>query len=301
MGSQAVVIIPYDIAMQFLENKMPKIPHKSEDWGNELVLILDGEATYYYNDKPFKVSKGDIFVLNGDYTKYIDNVRHLRMCSIYYHEKSLRRKTGTFRRLEGYQQLFIHNPAHGLYGCGYILHADEDTLSDLAVIIQRMSIERKLREPGFEQILNSYFLILITQISRAFAASENFVKNTVESFYSTIAYMEANYTLQLRLNDLARMSHLSERQFNRRFKELYNTTPGQHMIQLKLGRACILLEETDMTVSEIALECGFSDINYFSKVFKSVYNQAPTSYRKTRHQAAEVAGKHRHSPENTKW
>jgi two-component system response regulator YesN len=51
---------------------------------------------------------------------------------------------------------------------------------------------------------------------------------------------------------------------------------------MRLERAKKLLENNTLTVSEIALGCGFSDQSYFSKVFSSKYGISPTDYRKER-------------------
>ena len=89
---------------------MRRIYHDFQDWGNEMVLVLEGTGRYYLNDFSFEIGRGDIFVLRGDYSKEIRDADRLRFCSIYFREEDMQRMAGTFRRLEGYQTLFIQTP-----------------------------------------------------------------------------------------------------------------------------------------------------------------------------------------------
>ena len=64
MGGQALVV-PYDVSMQYVQGKMRRIYHDFHDWGNEMVLVLEGTGRYYLNDFSFEIGRGDIFVLRG--------------------------------------------------------------------------------------------------------------------------------------------------------------------------------------------------------------------------------------------
>ncbi len=296
---QLATVIPYDVSMQYVDGRMRRIYHDFRDWGDEVVIVMEGTGTYYLDDISFEISTGDIFVLRGDYSKEIRNADHLRFCSIYFREENLQRLAGTFRRLEGYQALFIRNPAVKAYGTAERLHADEDLMEDLQWLIDRMIQEQKLMEPGFEQILNSSFFILISLVSRAFSENENFSQSRAADFAWVVAYMQTHYMEPLRIPQLAQMAHLSERQFNRRFKIIYQTSPIQFLSRLRMNRACALLEESVLNISEIAMECGFSDINYFSACFKSMFGISASQYRSERENERKTSNLKRHRPKKT--
>lgn len=299
MSTQPVVI-PYDVSMQYINGHMQKIYHDFTDWGNEIIIVYDGSGLYRYNNISFPVNKGDIFVLRGDYVKEILNAERLLICSIYYKEENMQRLASTFRRLKGYQILFVQNPLAGAYSPQDRLQADNDLLEELAPLTDRMIREQKLMEPGFEQVLNSTFFILITLISRAFSAKEEFDHADTTGFAQAVAYMQGHYNDSPKVPELARIAHVSERQFNRRFKTLYGISPSQYLTQLKLGRACALLEESVLSISDIAMDCGFCDINYFSKCFKSIYGIPPTTYRSNHQNAIKTSELKRHCPKKAK-
>lgn len=78
---------------------------------------------------------------------------------------------------------------------------------------------------------------------------------------------------------VAKEAGLSEYHFFRLFKTLYATTPHQYGLQRRLETARTLLKSGHQSISDIALEVGFSDIHSFSKAFKKYFGTAPSSVR----------------------
>jgi AraC-like DNA-binding protein len=94
-------------------------------------------------------------------------------------------------------------------------------------------------------------------------------------------YMLDNLHRHLTLDDLATVGNLSKYHFNRKYRELTGYAPLQHFIHLKIEQACLLLDSSDMSISNIAFELGYDDPLYFSRVFRKVTGVAPSHYRKT--------------------
>lgn len=80
------------------------------------------------------------------------------------------------------------------------------------------------------------------------------------------------------VNELAKTINVSTKYFTRLFIEAFNTTPKQYMIKLQLKKAAELLKE-NKSVTEAALESGFCDVYYFSKLFKKHMDLTPTEYK----------------------
>ncbi|MEQ8702919.1 MAG: two-component regulator propeller domain-containing protein [Phaeodactylibacter sp.] len=85
---------------------------------------------------------------------------------------------------------------------------------------------------------------------------------------------------QLGVNDLCRAANLSNTQVNRKLKALMGKTPSQFIRLIRLQRAATLLENSDLNVSEVAYTVGFSDPNYFSRVFSEEFGYPPSDTRK---------------------
>jgi AraC-like DNA-binding protein len=93
-------------------------------------------------------------------------------------------------------------------------------------------------------------------------------------------FMRSHLSKTLTLDELARFSHCSKYHFSREYHRLTGSAPLKHFNEMKMEHACFLLEQTTLSVSAIATQLGFEDALYFSRVFRKVYRQAPTEYRK---------------------
>nr|WMC99177.1 GlxA family transcriptional regulator [Aminobacter aminovorans] len=91
--------------------------------------------------------------------------------------------------------------------------------------------------------------------------------------------MERNIEEPLSLEDIAREVSLSRRQIERLFERHLSTTPRQHYLRLKLRRARQLIEMTEMSVTDVAVACGFDSASYFSKSFKEHFGILPSVLR----------------------
>ena len=80
--------------------------------------------------------------------------------------------------------------------------------------------------------------------------------------------------------DLARLVHLSEGAFSRFFRLHTGKTFSEFVNELRIGRACRLLVESEMNVTEIAFACGFSNLSNFNRQFLRRKKTAPTEFRR---------------------
>jgi AraC-like DNA-binding protein len=105
-----------------------------------------------------------------------------------------------------------------------------------------------------------------------------------------IAYVLRCYAEPIEVTRLAELTHLSVSQFDRRFKRLYQMTPMQYVLRVRINAASQALMTSDRSIAEIAAACGFYDQSYFTKQFRRQFAQTPSAYRE-RYQADKAPGK----------
>lgn len=93
-------------------------------------------------------------------------------------------------------------------------------------------------------------------------------------------WLHAHYDQPLRLEPLCRIAHLTDSQLQRVFKRSTRMSISQYLTQLRIGRACQMLVQTDRPLGHIALECGFSDAAHFSRQFRQARGMAPSAFRR---------------------
>lgn len=93
------------------------------------------------------------------------------------------------------------------------------------------------------------------------------------------ALLESNYKEEISLDSAARRSKLSRFYFSKMFKLYWGKSFTDYLNEVRICRACKLLEDPALSIKEIAAECGFANSNYFSRVFKQCRNQTPGEWR----------------------
>lgn len=94
-------------------------------------------------------------------------------------------------------------------------------------------------------------------------------------------YIDTHYNTPLNLTYLSTYFHFNKNYVSRRFKESFGMSVGSYIGLVRVGRAKELLRFTDMSVEQCGYECGYEDVNYFSRVFKKVEGCSPSEYRKS--------------------
>lgn len=133
-----------------------------------------------------------------------------------------------------------------------------------------------------EEILKLKLKELILLLARTDEAAA--VKELLAQLFTTVSFefkeiIEANIFNNLSVPELAQLTHLSLSSFKREFSKQYGNTPARYIKERRLKKAAKLLEATELRISEIAFDCGFSDLPHFSRTFQKKYAHSPSAYR----------------------
>jgi len=94
-----------------------------------------------------------------------------------------------------------------------------------------------------------------------------------------INYIYEHYTEQLTAEKLASLVHMSTNHLHRFFKQRTEYTINQFINQLRIGKACKLLIDSDTQISAISDQCGFNNISNFNRRFRMIKGATPKEYR----------------------
>ncbi len=130
---------------------------------------------------------------------------------------------------------------------------------------------------AIHQILSA----MISRSTGALSANQRSIRKTAD-------YLAVHYREPMDLDYLLQTANMSKSYFMRLFRQYIGTTPYNYLLSLRITRAKELLEVTDMTIHEIAMDTGFSDDASFSTRFSAMTGISPLKYRRsaiTRQQA----------------
>ena len=105
-------------------------------------------------------------------------------------------------------------------------------------------------------------------------------KSRKRNLQSVKEYIDTHYAEKITLDQLSSQYFINKFYLTHSFKDQFGTPVNSYLIQVRVTHAKQLLRFTDLPIEKIGQECGMSDANYFSRVFKKTEGVAPGEYRK---------------------
>jgi AraC family transcriptional regulator len=94
-------------------------------------------------------------------------------------------------------------------------------------------------------------------------------------------YIHEHLNQDIKLADLAGLIGMSQFHFSHLFKQAIGTSPHQYLLQQRIEQAKLLLKQSDRSIMDIALECGFNSHSHLSKTFRQLTGITPKAYRES--------------------
>lgn len=95
-----------------------------------------------------------------------------------------------------------------------------------------------------------------------------------------LSFIQKNYAGKVTLDDIAAAGNVSKSTCLAIFKKYLQDTPTNYLIGYRLKRAIKVLKDSDLSITEIALDVGFGGVSYFAETFRKNYGYSPSEYRK---------------------
>ena len=247
----------------------------------EITYVRKGTMCYKVNNLVYHLKEGDI-VFNNSGALHSGTMENQEDCTYI---------PVTFdpRLIYGFFQSTINSK--------YVDPVIQDSMLPAICIDQSESWHKPFREyllriialdekkPDFYELditicLQSMWRLLLEHITYEPQASR---ENSLEydRIKKILSYIEENYQNKITLNDIAGHIHLCESECTRLFKRHMNTTLFAFLQEYRIERSLEFLQ-ADQPVSAVADKAGFSDPNYYSKVFAKIKGCSPREYRKHR-------------------
>lgn len=127
-----------------------------------------------------------------------------------------------------------------------------------------------------------YMYVLFAQIKAGIESNQQrVVEHSRESVVEKAAsFVEQNYYMPLDVDALCDHVNYSRSYLSRAFRQEMNSTIPEFITSVRIRNAKLLLEETDLSIKEVACSVGVEDSFYFSKIFKKATGVSPSAYKK---------------------
>lgn len=153
---------------------------------------------------------------------------------------------------------------------------------DILTCLRHILQETQSAQPGYETICQAYMEILTIRLMRSASFTVTATPAASRQCAAIRHYIDTHYKEPLNLDLLAEVAHVNKYYLAHEFKEEYGLSPINYMLSRRIEESRYLLEETDISMSEIARILGFSSGSYFSQSFRRAEGISPIAYRKLR-------------------
>ena len=234
----------------------------------ELVLMVKGNQTYTMEGKTYPLSGGNVFIsppgmehssggepqnVSEFYWVQIDlSAKENFLCLSSAAGKALQDRLSAIRQ----QVLYCGTPLRQL-----LIYSFQNVVSS----------DPFRREYGRSLLISFLYGVILQETAGTLTLSEEIA--------AAVTYIRQNIREPLPLEDLADCAGLSLSRFKARFKQETGMTPREYINQLKIREARKLLREGH-SITETAMELGFSSSSYFAVLFKKITLYTPQEYRK---------------------
>lgn len=265
---------PYD--QSYIHN----IPHAFQfpvHWHNEfeMIYIVQGNLDISISEQLYHGNAGDMYFVNAKELHFMGSAdRNVAYYTMLFPLEFISLQTDDALETELMRPL-----RNGILQFPHQL-PDNTNKENLSAILNKIiSVNPCFDFPS--QIRTRAFLLeLIAELKQTknFFKENYGVSNTFQR--ELLAFIHGHFMESLSLATLASRFHLSEKYLSRYFKEHFHISFIQYLNHLRLTHAKKLLEISELSITEIALSCGFSSDSYFIRIFKKTYGISPLKYRR---------------------
>ena len=232
----------------------------------EIFYLFSGQCHFLLKDSVYQLEKGDlVFITPGElhHSLYHEG-ENCEICMIYFKKELLlmdmlpatQSFMGSVPALyrERFEELLVHMLSE---------HARIDAYSEsfIATYLQQL-------------------LLMLMRHSILFERDTDLPNSKDAGILLATKYIYQNFKNHLTLEQVAAIASLSPTYFSRKFKQTTGMGFKEYLNYVRLKHAQAALLTTDNSITDIALEYGFNDSNYFKDLFKKVYGKSPREFRK---------------------
>lgn len=225
----------------------------------ELLYLKEGDMTVRCGEKIIKASEGDCIIINGN--ELHEGISgNCNFICLYLPPAFFEDQYYTFTTK--IQDKFI--------------------VEILLKILEKQSEKKHadmLAIKGYAYLLISHLINNYTENTFTEARYRQHLEKSAK-INDAIKYIENNCFNDISIKYLAQISHMSQSSFCHIFKNVMGKSAKEYILTKRIEKAIDMIKSTNMTIIEIAMQCGFSDANYFSRVFKKYKKCTPSYYRK---------------------
>lgn len=249
-----------------------------EHWHEHLQIFyfIGGEGFLGCSQKCFTVFKGTIAIINSRELHYLESLNdNFRFYTIRIDLSFL-----FSDQIDSCQAKYLSPLSENLIIFKNLVTNDSEVLKCVTTIIK----EYFKRDIGYELAVKAYIYNLVVLLLRNYIDEFTIEKKCIyrldnfKRLHEVFEYIDNNYNKKICAKELSNIAHISTYYLCRIFKQITGRTATEYINEIRLKKSMELLKNGTMNITEISINCGFSDVNYYCRLFKKKYGVSPTKF-----------------------
>ena len=230
----------------------------------EILYVAGGAGEAILEGKKFRLAPGDLVVVNPGtlHEERSDAKAPLRLIFLAIRDFAV----------PGLPAGCLSQEKYRVLSCGEYRYKMDIYLREL---LQETSSQIEFYQE-ISQGLVSALLVLVMRLIRINPEDEAALSQECQKIKE---YLDQNFTSPITLDSLSETVYISKHYLSHLFKEQTGVSPIKYLTSKRMEKACELLSETELPVSEVSKAVGYENPLYFSQVFKRIYGISPVRYR----------------------
>ena len=237
---------------------------------NELVLVWRGNGLHILNDRPYRITRGDLFYIRAEDKHAYASVNDLVLQNVIYCPDRLKLNVDWAGNIPGFHD--ARGEPHW--------RLSSNGMAQVRQTISQLEQESQKSDPVANQMSELLFAQLVMTLKRHRYATDNPSATTQEALLDKlITRLAGSLNKSFVLEKFCEQEQCSERALRQQFRTQTGMTVNHYLRQLRICHAQYLLQHTERLIGEVAMQCGFEDSNYFSVVFNREIGMTPGQWR----------------------
>ena len=247
----------------------------------EITYVQEGQGNYSVNGQEYMMKPGDIIIFNNvEAHGWKLMGEDMKLLVMIFSPEFVAEKLSVFD--SEYLKPFVERGSNFKNRIG----SEEPVSHEIRKGIREIYAEWQQQKEGDPLMIKANILRILTMLIRTYQDESKSgemlkeKKSAMKRLEQAISYIDHHYSEKITLDEVAAAAYMSSNYFSSYFRKVTGISFSEYVTRIRISHARELLRDTDKSVTEIAMECGFHNISNFYRLYKKQVGKPPRDEKK---------------------
>ena len=247
----------------------------------EITYVQEGQGNYSVNGQEYMMKPGDIIIFNNvEAHGWKLMGEDMKLLVMIFSPEFVAEKLSVFD--SEYLKPFVERGSNFKNRIG----SEEPVSHEIRKGIREIYAEWQQQKEGYPLMIKANILRILTMLIHTYQDESKSgemlkeKKSAMKRLEQAISYIDHHYSEKITLDEVAAAAYMSSNYFSSYFRKVTGISFSEYVTRIRISHARELLRDTDKSVTEIAMECGFHNISNFYRLYKKQVGKPPRDEKK---------------------